>query len=91
MNVYRPTTPRTALGLAAVAMTTITMGLLVVLPATVDSVKADTYVLGEAMRAPIEDAISPARIDVREIFIRKEHVQLDCVTQVAQGSPKRGD
>jgi hypothetical protein len=38
MNGYKPNTPRTAFGLAAVALTAITMGVFVVAPATFDSV-----------------------------------------------------
>ena len=34
MNGYQPSTPRTALGLLAFAMTVVTFGLLVVAPAT---------------------------------------------------------
>jgi len=43
MNRYEPSTPRAALGFIAVAMATITMAALVVLPAELDSVSADPY------------------------------------------------
>jgi hypothetical protein len=65
MNGYEPATPRTALGLIAVAMATITMGALVVLPAKFDSVSADRSTLAAASaatKAPIEVAISPVRV-----------------------------
>ena len=68
MNGYKPSTPRVALGLAAVAMAAFTMGALVVLPAQLDSVSArvDTLAVTEApTKAPIEVAISPACLDVR--------------------------
>jgi hypothetical protein len=50
MNEYKPSTPRVALGLAAVAMAAFTMGALVVLPAQFDSVSAsaDTLAVNEA-------------------------------------------
>ena len=80
MNGYEPSTPRAALGLTAVAMTAITIGALVVLPAKLDSVSADPYALAAraATNAPIEIAISPAHIDVPEVFNREEHH--DCPT-----------
>ena len=77
MNLYEPSTPRAALGLAAVAMAAITVGALVVLPAKLDFVSADAYALAAAKaatKAPIEVAIIPARIDVSEGVNREEHV-----------------
>jgi len=67
MDSYQPSTPRAALGLIAVAMAAITIGALVVLPATLDSANPDMFTLAKATAgtaAPIEVAISPARIDV---------------------------
>ncbi len=37
MKRYEPGTPRTILGIAAIAMMTITLGLMVILPAQVES------------------------------------------------------
>ena len=67
MYDYKPSTPRVALGLTAVAMATFTMGALVVLPAQLASVtaSADTLaVTGSRAKAPTEVAIAPACIDV---------------------------
>lgn len=65
MNRYEPGTPRTALGLAAIALTALTVGLLVVVPARMDvSPDALTMARIRAAHAPIEVAITPARIDV---------------------------
>lgn len=67
MNSYEPSTHRAAFGLAAVAMAAITIGALIVLPAKLGSVSADLFTLASAkagMPAPIEVAISPARIEV---------------------------
>ena len=77
MNRYKPSTPRAALGLTAVAMAAITMGTLVVLPAELDSAAADPSTLAAkaATKAPIEVAISPARIDVLEVIKLEQHVQ----------------
>ena len=75
MDSYQPSTPRTALGLIAVAMAAITIGALVVLPAKLDSVNADVVAVASANAvtlAPIEVAISPARIDV--IVVREPNV-----------------
>jgi len=76
MNRYEPSTPRAAMGLIAVAMAAITIGAMVVLPAKLDSVSADPYTLAAAKaaeNAPIEVAISPARIGVPEVINREAH------------------
>ena len=78
MNRYKPSTPRAALGLTAVAMAAITMGTLVVLPAKLDATGAEPSTLAAAKapaKAPVEVAISPARIDVVEVVKREHHVQ----------------
>ena len=87
MNGYESSTPRIALGLAAVALAAITMGTLVVLPAKFDSISAEPYSLAaakSAANAPIEIAIRPARIDEPELVTREEHVKPDCATLGAQ-------
>ena len=64
MNRYETSTPRAALGLTAVAMAVITMGTLVVLPAQLGSVSAQTYTLAaskSATDAPVGIASAPAR------------------------------
>jgi hypothetical protein len=48
MNRYEPSTPRAALGLAAVAMAAVTLTALVVLPAELDSLSADPYMQSAA-------------------------------------------
>ena len=65
MNRYEPGTPRTALGMAAIALTALTVGLLVVVPAKMD-VSPDALTLARinAAHPPIEVAITPARIEV---------------------------
>lgn len=62
MNGYEPSTPRAALGLAAVAMAAITMGALVVLPTKLDTVSTNPYALAAATKAPIAVVMSPACI-----------------------------
>ena len=91
MNGYKPSTPRAALGLAAAAMTAIIVGALVVLPAKLESVSAgpDTLAAAKAATtaattAPIEVAISPARIDVPEVVNREEQAHPGRVTLEAQ-------
>lgn len=66
MNDYEPSAPRAALALAAVAMTTITMGALVVLPAKFDSMDVDASSLASAKaatEAPFEVTASPEGVD----------------------------
>ena len=67
MNSYQPSIPRAALGSIAAAMAAITIGAMVVLPATLDTATPASLALAKAAAspvAPIEVAISPARIDV---------------------------
>jgi hypothetical protein len=83
MNSYKPSTPRVAVGLTAVAMTAITMGVLVVLPAKFGSASADPYTLAAAKgatTAPIELAASPARVDAPVVVNREEQVHLGRTT-----------
>jgi hypothetical protein len=58
----------------ALAMAAITIGAFVVLPATLDSARIDSFTLAAAAAstAPIEVVISPARIDV--IAVREPNV-----------------
>lgn len=67
MNSYEPETPRALFATAAIALTAITLGVFVVMPAHFDSGFAPATTLASAPAtpaAPIEVAISPARIDV---------------------------
>jgi hypothetical protein len=66
MNGYNPDTPRGAFALGAVGLTALTLGALVVAPALFDSGFAPdtTLAASTAARAPIEVAITPARIEV---------------------------
>ena len=87
LNGYEPSTPRATLGLAAVAMTAITMGALVVLPAKLDSVSADPYppaTARTATKASVEVAISPTRIDARGGVTADEDVRPGPTTLGAQ-------
>lgn len=65
MNRYEPGTPRKALGTVAIALTALTIGLLVVVPARME-VMPDALTLARirAVNPPIEVAITPARIEV---------------------------
>ena len=64
MNRYEPEIPRAAFGIAAAALTAITIGLLVVAPAKFDSISADSVTLAAARTPATEVVISPARVDV---------------------------
>ena len=67
MNRYETSMPRTALTLAALAMTVLTLALTVVVPAKVDSGSYETRMLkgsSAATSTPTEVALSPARIEV---------------------------
>ena len=67
MNRFDPSTPRTAFGIAAIAMTALTIGLLGVAPTKMGSDSLDVISLASAKtvaQGATEVAISPARIDV---------------------------
>src|SRR5882724_8900257 len=78
MKSYERSTPGAALGVIAVAMAAITLGVFVVLPAEFDSVSADPNAQAAAQAATKEAigvATRPARIEVPEVVSREEEVQ----------------
>ena len=56
MIVYKPSTPRAAPGVAAVAMAAVTMAVMVILPAELEAANAPQYVQADATRPPVVDA-----------------------------------
>jgi len=67
MNRYESSIPRTAFGIAAITLSAITLGLLVILPASLTSGRPEARVLAAphaGSQAIREVAIDPARIDV---------------------------
>ena len=67
INRYQPSIPRVVLGIAAVAMTAVTFGLLVVMPATNESSSEDVRAQAATKvvtPAATEVVIIPARIEV---------------------------
>ena len=67
MNRYELSTPRTAFGIAAIALSAMTLGLSIVLPASLMSERQEARLLAapHVGIAPIREvAINPARIDV---------------------------
>ena len=67
MNTYNPETPRTLFAVAAGTLTAITLGVFVVMPATLDSGFDPAFTLAAsrpAVATPIEVAINPASIEV---------------------------
>ena len=67
MRDYEPQMPRISLGLAAVALSAVTFGLMVMLPASLDAALGDgapPALAKSAAPKAIEVAITPSRIDV---------------------------
>ena len=89
MNSNELSTPRAALGLVAVATAAIAMGVILVLPAQLDSYGADPHTQAAA-RAAAQPAIGidigSARVDVPEAVDRGEHADSGCTTRGAQAS-----
>ncbi len=81
MTSYESKRPRTAIALAAAALTAITIGILVVVPAKFDGTNPNARILAATKAkstVPVEVAISPARIDVVGVRERKlASAQLD--------------
>jgi hypothetical protein len=87
MNRFQSSTPRVALGIAAVAMTVVTFGLLVVVPATIDSGSEDVRTQAAAKLvtpAAAEVVMIPTRIDL--LGVRKTEMASAPVDNVR---PKR--
>src|SRR6266446_1177158 len=77
MNGYKPSTSRAASGLTAVAMTAITIGVMVVLPAKLESGGSGPYALAAAeaaTTAPVEVAVDPAGGDSSAVVDREQGV-----------------
>jgi len=70
MNGYKPSTPRAALGMTAVAMAAITLAALVVLPAKLEFVSVDPYTLAAAKAATKAESTVDVRIGASIIQIR---------------------
>jgi hypothetical protein len=64
MNRYEMKTPRTALGIAAVAMAVLTLGAAVVLPAMTGSGGQDVLAAAKITAPPTEVAINPAHVEI---------------------------
>jgi hypothetical protein len=67
MNRYETSIPRTAFGIAAIALTAITLGLAVILPASLTSERHEARVLAAphvGRQTISEVAVNPARVDV---------------------------
>ena len=86
MNVYRPDTPRAAFGLAAAAMSAITMALMVVLPAELEDAGAAEYTLAKSTKASMHPAVVHRGRDVNSatdcdgLLVRIAHEgQLTCI------------
>jgi hypothetical protein len=90
MNRYETSTPRAALGLTAIAMAVMTVGALVVLPAQLGSVSAQSFTLAEkgATEAPGGIAAAPARVAAGTV---EREVPLGAATSEAQecGTPHK--
>jgi len=82
MNSYKSSTPRTAIGFIAIALTAMTIGLLVVAPAKFGSGGPDALTLARtAPPAPTEVAINPGTIEV--IGVREPVVAWNETVQLA--------
>ena len=65
MSRFHPKTPRTAIGLAAIALSAMTLGLAVVAPAALDTRSEEDRVLTAAPASPqVDTAIPRLRIEV---------------------------
>ena len=74
MNRYETSTPRAAFGLAAIAMTALTLGLTVVLPARTDMGAHDAPVLAtsKATLSDVEAVDRPTRVERIDVVAVRE-------------------
>ena len=83
MNHYKTSIPRTAVGVAAIAMAAITFGLFIVVPAQMAAGSAKNYpAMAMQTAAPVatEVAINPARIEV--VGRREDRTAFEPVPQI---------
>jgi hypothetical protein len=90
MNRYQPSNLRPLFGIAAVAMTALTLAVSVVIPANLAPAaqEAGRFAAGQAAAPATEVAISPARIDV--IGLRETNLADSPVRDAAPRSGQRG-
>ena len=74
MNRYKTSTPRAAFSLAAIAMTALTLGLTVVLPARTERGAQDAPVLAtsKAMLSGVEAVDLPTRVERIDVIAVRE-------------------
>jgi hypothetical protein len=73
MSRFHPKPPRTAIGLAAIALSAVTLGLAVVAPAALDTRSEDGRVLTAARAMPHVDAAVP-RLRIEVVGLRAPEV-----------------
>ena len=92
MNGYKSVIPRIAIGLTAAAMTTITFGSLVVLPAKFDHVRVDLSalaVMNPVANARNEISVPAAGVDPPAATRREEYVDPGFITHEARALPAK--
>jgi len=93
MNHYEPSAPRVAFGIAAVAMTAITIGVSVIMPAQMDSTSREPRTLAASTvttPASTDIATGSASIDVAAVY-EPGLATIPCVAQIepqAKGASK---
>ena len=88
MKSYVASIPRRSIGFAAVAMTALTLGMSVVVPASLASGTHETFAQGASYGPPTEIAISPSRIDV--IGVREQNTAQEPGRQDLPKHPRVG-
>jgi len=72
MNRHSIAIPRAAFGLAAVAMTALTLAIAVVMPATLDSLRGDARVRAVSEGAPVRAAADSNRLRIDVVGVREQ-------------------
>ena len=88
MKHYETSTPRAAFAVAAVAMTAITVALLIVVPAKVEPDSSGLVASKRVIPAPIEVVINPTRIDV--VAVREPSLPIAQVHAEKRKSKQQG-
>jgi hypothetical protein len=90
VNRYEPSTPRVAFGIAAVAMTAITIGVAVVIPASMDSDSSEPRVL-EALKvtAPVSTGVATEAESIDVVAVHEAGLPtVPCTSSKPSRSPE---
>ena len=84
MNQYEPSAPRVALGIAAVAMTAITIGMSVIMPAKMDSNSREPHMLAASkVTTPVSTDVAAGSASINVAAVHEPRLStVPCSAQI---------